>query len=124
STRLVTKWYRTEDEAWSYPNEVHRARLNAILGITLPEPQEVSEIPARHDLYTVEGGRAESDHPCEKPLGVVRDIISRLGTMILDPFVGSGTSLVAARQVGVQCVGIDVDDEHCQRAVTRLRQRE
>jgi site-specific DNA-methyltransferase (adenine-specific) len=51
-------------------------------------------------------------HPTQKPLALVRRAIfaaTARGDVILDPFVGSGTTAVAAVQAGRQCVGLDSD---------------
>jgi DNA modification methylase len=64
-------------------------------------------------------------HPSQKPTQILRPLIKTLcppqGT-VLDPFAGSGSSLVAARQLGRQCIGIDIDEEHCRTATMRLQE--
>ncbi len=42
------------------------------------------------------------------------------GGAILDPFAGSGTTLIAARKLGRPCVGIELDAHNCDIAVARL----
>jgi len=44
------------------------------------------------------------------------------GDVVLDPFVGSGTTAVAAKQLGRHYIGIDVNEEYCRIAEERLRQ--
>lgn len=54
-----------------------------------------------------------ADHPCAKPLPLMRYLIRKLvppDGVVLDPFAGSGRTLVAALQVGRRAVGIEVDD--------------
>jgi DNA modification methylase len=66
-----------------------------------------------------------SDHPTEKPLRLIHKLI-RLGTTdgstILDPFMGSGTTLRAAKNLGRQAIGIEIEERYCEIAVNRLRQ--
>ncbi len=63
-------------------------------------------------------------HPTEKPEKLIRTIIgANVGETILDPFMGSGTTLVAAKLEGRRAVGIEIDEEYCQIAVNRLRQK-
>lgn len=61
-------------------------------------------------------------HPTVKPLALMEWLIKLVtppGGLLLDPFVGSGTSLVAARKLGVQAIGIEQDE----RSVEIARQR-
>jgi site-specific DNA-methyltransferase (adenine-specific) len=41
---------------------------------------------------------------------------------LLDPFAGSGSALVAARQLGHQCIGIELDEQHYRTASARLQE--
>jgi site-specific DNA-methyltransferase (adenine-specific) len=64
-------------------------------------------------------------HPTVKPLSLVRKYIeigSELGDVVLDPFMGSGTTLVAAKELGRKAIGIEISREYCDIAVKRLRQ--
>lgn len=64
-------------------------------------------------------------HQTQKPLGVFHEIITSSTTdndLILDPFMGSGTTLVAAQNEGRRAVGIELSEEYCKVAVDRLRQ--
>lgn len=49
-------------------------------------------------------------------------ISSRPGDTVLDPFAGSGTTLVAAKQLNRKAIGIEKNEEYCKMAVKRLRQ--
>ena len=63
-------------------------------------------------------------HPTVKPLKLMSYLItmgSREGDTILDPFCGSGTVLIAARQLARDFVGIEINDEYVQIARTRVR---
>lgn len=63
-------------------------------------------------------------HPSQKPLKVMNWCMGfvTLGECVLDPYMGSGTTLVAAKLAGVRAVGIECELEHCETAVDRLRQ--
>lgn len=65
------------------------------------------------------------DHPCPKPLPLMRDLVGLFtdpGDVILDPFMGSGTTLVAAKSLNRQAIGIEIEEKYCEVAVDRLRQ--
>jgi DNA modification methylase len=62
-------------------------------------------------------------HKNEKPEALMRRLISWLpGDAVLDPFMGSGTTLVAAKRLGRKAIGIERELKYCELAVERLRQ--
>lgn len=62
-------------------------------------------------------------HVNEKPLPIMVRLLNVVadGT-VLDPFMGSGTTLVAAKLLGRKAIGIEIDEAHCETAATRLSQ--
>jgi site-specific DNA-methyltransferase (adenine-specific) len=65
-------------------------------------------------------------HPTEKPVsGLVPlvQVFSRPGEVVLDPFCGSGSTLVAAHQLGRRYLGIELDAKYCAVAKQRLRSK-
>jgi site-specific DNA-methyltransferase (adenine-specific) len=64
-------------------------------------------------------------HPCPFPLEVPHRLIrlfSDVSDVVLDPFVGSGTTAVAAKSLGRRCIGIDSNEKYLEEAGRRLRQ--
>lgn len=83
-------------------------------------------VPAdfRPDVYTV-GPWERAGHPNGKPLSVVTDLINRLAAsndLVLDPFMGSGTTLRAAKDLGRKAIGIEIEERYCEIAAKRLAQ--
>lgn len=64
-------------------------------------------------------------HPCEKPVSLIGDLLVTAGVesnTILDPFVGSGTTLRAAKDLGRRAIGIEIEERYCEIAARRLEQ--
>lgn len=62
-------------------------------------------------------------HPTEKPVELMKIIINaNVCQTILDPFMGSGTTLRAAKDLNRKCIGIELEEKYCEIAVERLRQ--
>lgn len=64
-------------------------------------------------------------HPSRKRLGTVQRIMyhaSLPGQTVLDPFVGSGTTLLACYLLGRRGIGVEIDEQYCELTVTRLEQ--
>jgi DNA modification methylase len=67
------------------------------------------------------GGKPE--HPSPKPIEAMRWLIDRLpGQTVLDPFMGSGTTILAAQERGRRAIGIELEERYCEIAVKRLSQ--
>jgi hypothetical protein len=67
----------------------------------------------------------KNGHPCPKPIGAWRWLLSKVsdeGETVVDPFMGSGTTLVAARQEGRKAIGIEIEERYCEIAAKRLAQ--
>ena len=79
---------------------------------------------ARHFAWSWLHGGEEKIHPTQKPLALMRWCLSFApdAKTILDPFMGSGTTLVAAKREGRKAVGIELEERYCEAAVKRLQQ--
>jgi site-specific DNA-methyltransferase (adenine-specific) len=82
------------------------------------KPKDVIEVPT-----TCNGMGEKTPHPAQKPEELVRKFIlasSNEGDRVLDPFSGSGTTLVAAEQLGRRWLGCEVEAKYNDWAVERL----
>jgi site-specific DNA-methyltransferase (adenine-specific) len=70
------------------------------------------------------GEKAFGKHPTQKPVALVERCIlasTHKGALILDPFLGNGTTAVAAVRTGRRCVGIELDPAYVEMAVKRVK---
>jgi site-specific DNA-methyltransferase (adenine-specific) len=65
------------------------------------------------------------DHPSPKPIGLCQHllgVVSDQGDCILDPFMGAGSTLIAAKNGGRRAIGIEIEERYCEIAAKRLAQ--
>jgi hypothetical protein len=84
--------------------------------------QDVSLHCNSQDFYTTVIGGDMPDHPSPKPLKAMQWLVSRFSGTVIDPFMGSGTTLVAAKNLGRQAIGVEVEERYCEVAARRLSQ--
>ncbi len=68
-------------------------------------------------------GESRGDHPTQKPIGVMKWCIEQLPDeceMICDPFMGSGTTGVAAGKIGKKFIGIEREEKYFEIAIRRI----
>jgi site-specific DNA-methyltransferase (adenine-specific) len=67
----------------------------------------------------------KDDHPTPKPISLMAKFVtfhSTRGDVVLDPFVGGGTTLIAAKNLGRRAIGIEIEERYCEMAAERLSQ--
>ena len=63
----------------------------------------------------------ESEHATPKPVKLISDMLNQVeGDMVVDPFLGGGSTMVAAHQLGRKCYGMELDPKYCQVIVDRM----
>lgn len=116
---------------WEKPNGFSQGDLEADFGVStefilhahrgrrfLAPPREGNVL--RYDRINP----VDMLHPTEKPVPLMRYLLRKFrATSVLDPFAGSGTTLVAARTLHVPSIGIEIDERYCEIAARRLAQR-
>ena len=92
-----------------------------ILGDGFTGPRDEGVLKGYVVLTWETRGRA---HPNMKPETLLTHLITKCPPgRILDPFMGSGTTLVAAKRLGRQAIGIEINEQYCEIAAERLAQR-
>jgi len=92
-----------------------------------------AEMPNAQPIKTGDGDilryRAEPiddrQHPSQKPEDLFSALITKSikeSDLILDPFLGSGTTAVCAKKLGRKCIGIEIEEKYCEIAKKRLSQ--
>jgi site-specific DNA-methyltransferase (adenine-specific) len=82
------------------------------------KPRDVIEIPT-----TCNGMHEKTPHPTQKPEELLRKLVlasSNANDLVIDPFLGSGTTAVVAEQLGRKWKGCDISFEYCQWAAQRI----
>ena len=67
--------------------------------------------------------KARNNHPTVKPIALFEwliKLVTRQGQIILDPFLGSGTTMIAAHKAGRKCIGIEKEAEYIEIAKRRI----
>jgi DNA modification methylase len=80
------------------------------------KPDQVS-----FDVFTY-NTTAPNGHPVPKPEPLLLHLLKIFHGDVLDPFMGSGTTLVAAKRLGRRAIGIEIDERYCEMAARRLAQ--
>lgn len=105
----------------SGPSTVSRNLWEPVLWYGKYPPNQISRDTVNAPISTEE----RLGHPCPKPIQLISMIVSFATTetdVVLDPFVGSGTTLRAAKDLGRKAIGIEIEERYCEIAARRLAQ--
>lgn len=77
------------------------------------------------DIHRIKHNKYRDEHPCQLPIHLLERIIlmsTDENDIILDPFVGTGTSVIAAKRLGRRFIGIDIDQKYVDITKNKLSQ--
>ena len=90
------------------------------------DPYLENKMGSRPDYIELSEGASTKDHPCAKPLKFWKKLLSRVSVMstdvVLDPFLGSGTTAEACKALNRRCIGIELEERYCEIAAKRCSQ--
>jgi site-specific DNA-methyltransferase (adenine-specific) len=105
---LAMPWGNTDEEVYVLGNGWKGTRRSNI-------------IRAQNDTAA---SNRRPDHPTPKPVALMEALIEYAPPgAIADPFAGSGSTLIAARNLGRQAIGVELDEKYCELIVSRLAQQ-
>lgn len=67
-----------------------------------------------------QGAAVLTGHPSNKPIGLMGQLLACTNGVIADPFAGSGSTLIAARDAGRRAIGVECEERYCEIAAKRL----
>jgi DNA modification methylase len=115
--------YRSQHElVFVFKHGRERHRNNVELGRYGRNRTNVWDYPGAIGLRSSEEGNLIALHATPKPVAMIADAImdvSARGDLVLDPFLGSGTTIIAAERTGRRCCGIEIDPLYCDVIVRR-----
>ena len=116
--RSVLVWVKNDWSAGDLKHS-HGRQWEAICFYPGPKHEFTTRIPD-----VIHANRTDNVyHPTEKPEELFQALmLANVGQTILDPFMGSGTTLVAAKRLGRIAIGIEREEHYCEVAVKRLQQ--
>ena len=81
-----------------------------------------------HNIFKYQAPKGKTRiHPTQKPIGLIQEIIeltTKENDIVLDPFMGSGTTAVAAKLANRRFIGFEIDSKFCKKARSRVKKTE
>lgn len=123
-TAGMGSFYRSQHELFGvYRHGKGRPRNNVQLGIFGRNRTNVWNYPGvNHPGHGGEEGKLLALHPTVKPVALLADAIldsTERGALVVDPFLGSGSTLIAAEKVSRRCFGLELDPLYCDTIIRR-----
>lgn len=113
------------DKGNKTPNRFFMQQVEFILMLSKRPAKSINDM-GRANLISVPNPVGEKEHPTEKPVALMKILIessSNKGDIVLDPFMGCGSTIQAARLCERNYIGIEIDKKYFDIAFTRLQQQ-
>jgi site-specific DNA-methyltransferase (adenine-specific) len=104
-------WYSTEYVQFFAKGDVYRPTKKTESLITVEEQVGY----ARHHIWSIAPAR-QKDHPAQMPKELALrclKLFARKGDVVYDPFAGAGTTMLAAKELGLDSIGTEIDAQYC-----------
>ena len=118
STNLLV-WYKPN--AIPFTNNTFKSDLEFCVYMR----EKGVKIKGISNLFTHNCGKSKYGHPTEKPIEIIKKLIltaSSEGDLIFDPFMGSGTTAAACKELNRNFIGCEIESKYCEMAEKRLRE--
>jgi site-specific DNA-methyltransferase (adenine-specific) len=79
------------------------------------------------DIHRIRHKKRRDEHPCQLPIHLLERLLllsSDEGDIVLDPFIGTGTTAIAAKKLGRKFIGIDIDSKYVEITNKKLEEAE
>lgn len=115
------------DKQWIGPGGSQGLRPSYEMFALMAQPDFAIKDRGLPDVWQSKvGSYKATGHPAEKPEKLVRRILAACSLnsdeLVVDPFLGSGTTAVAAKALGLRCIGVEAEEGNCEMAAKRLGQ--
>ncbi len=103
----------------------HKSKPPHHLGKIVPAPYESHDGGPRlmRSVIYARSCHGTAEHPTQKPTEIILPLLKYSAeSSVCDPFMGSGSTLVAARLLGLRAAGIEIEERYCEIAANRLQQ--
>jgi DNA modification methylase len=121
-----------ESAGWRVRNMIVWDKMQMGMGMPWRNQHELIVYGKRTSAKIMDGKRGNviratrsgnEHHPTEKPVELIAVLLGNTDSdLTVDPFMGSGTTLRAAKDLGRKAIGIEIEEKYCEIAVKRLRQ--
>jgi hypothetical protein len=123
NVRQVLVWHKPPDSGVVGSTTGYRRDVEPIFLVGQWPLRTVRWSSVLHSSGSISFVAAETGHPHTKPMSLMCVLLTECPFgIVADPFMGSGTTLVAAKRLGRRAIGIELEEKYCEIAAKRLQQ--